>query len=113
MSLLLKLERKQNNSPYAFLIRILLFRSYSFGIETITTFTHSRSSLENHILFQTKMGNVYTRFQTKKAPKPYRLGRTYLYGFYARVPPGDFPCSSGSVCFRLVYMLDQLQRLYC
>ena len=67
MSLLLKLERKQNNSPNAFLIRIFLFRSYSFGIETITTFTHSRSSLENHILFQTKMGNVYTRFQTKKA----------------------------------------------
>ena len=32
---------------------------YSFGIETINKFTHSRSSLENH-----------TRFQTKTAQKP-------------------------------------------
>ena len=34
------------------------------GIETINTFIHSRSSLENH-----------TRFQTEKAPKPCRLRR--------------------------------------
>ena len=52
-----------------------LFRSYSFGIETINTFIHSRSSLENHTRFQTKMSKVYTRFQTKKAQKPYLLGR--------------------------------------
>ena len=37
----------------------------------INTFIHSRSSLENHIRFQTKMGKVYTRFQTKTAQKPY------------------------------------------
>ena len=36
--------------------------SYSFGIETIT-------------LFQTRMGKVYTRFQTKTAHKPYPMGR--------------------------------------
>ena len=34
-------------------IRIFLFLSYSFGIETINKFTHTRSSLENHTRFQT------------------------------------------------------------
>ena len=50
------------------------FFPYSFGIETINTFIHSRSSLENHTRFQTKMGKVYTRFQTKTAQKPYPMG---------------------------------------
>ena len=44
-------------------VRIFLYLSYSFGIETINTFIHSRSSLENHTRFQTKMGKVYSRFQ--------------------------------------------------
>ena len=64
---LLRLERKQNNYSNLFRIRIFLFLSSSFGVETISTFIHSRSSLENHIRFQTKMGKVYTRFQTKTA----------------------------------------------
>ena len=38
------------------------------------TFIHSRSSLENHTRFQTKLGKIYTRFQTKTAQKPYPLG---------------------------------------
>ena len=45
---LLKLVRKQNISSNAFRIRIFLFLSYSFGIETINTFIRSRSSLEKH-----------------------------------------------------------------
>ena len=45
---LLRLERKQTNSSKSFRIRIFLFLSYSFEIETINTFIHSRSSLENH-----------------------------------------------------------------
>ena len=55
-----KLEQKQKNSPNAFRIRTFLFRSYSFGIETINTSIHvrSRSSLENHTRFQTKMGKM-------------------------------------------------------
>ena len=28
-------------------------------------FIHSRSFLENHTQFQTKMGKIYTRFQTE------------------------------------------------
>ena len=31
--------------------------------------------LENHTRIQTKIGKVYTRFQTKTAQKPYSLGR--------------------------------------
>ena len=43
-----------------FRIRIFHFQvSYSFGIETINTFIHSRRSLENHTRFQAKMFNVY------------------------------------------------------
>ena len=63
-------------SSNAFRIRIFLFSpSYWFGIEAINTFIHSRSSLENHTQFQTKMVKICTRFQTKKAPNPYPLGR--------------------------------------
>ena len=36
-------------------------------------FIHSLSSLKNHTQFQTEMGKVYTRFQTKKAQTPYPL----------------------------------------
>ena len=38
-------------------------------------FIHSRSFLENHTRFQTKMDEVYTRFQTQTAGKPYPLRR--------------------------------------
>ena len=44
---------------------VFLFRSYSFGIETINTFIRSRSSLENLTRFQTKIGKVYTRTDKK------------------------------------------------
>ena len=37
-----------------FRIRIFLFLSYSFGIEKVNTFIHSRSSHENHTRFHTK-----------------------------------------------------------
>ena len=70
---------------------MFLFLSYSFGIEMINTFIHSHSSLENHTRFQTKMGKVYTRFQTKTAQKPYppdgaaNTDTAYLWEY----PPGD------------------------
>ena len=59
---------KQKNSSNAFQICIFLLLSYSFGIETIKTFIRSHSTLENHTRFQTKMGKVYTCFQTKTRP---------------------------------------------
>ena len=65
---------KKNRNPFRILI--FLFLSYSFGIEIINSFLNSsRSSFENHTRFQTKMGKVYTRFQTETAQKPYPLGR--------------------------------------
>ena len=67
--------RKQKKSSDVVRIRIFLLLSYSFGIETINTFIRFGSTLENHTRFQTKMGKVYTRFQTKTAQKPYPLGR--------------------------------------
>ena len=61
---LVRAQTKKYSNPFR--IRIFLFLSYSFGIETINTFIQSRSSLENHTRFQSKMGKVYTRFQTTK-----------------------------------------------
>ena len=47
-------------------------------------FIHSRSSLENHTRFQAKMGEDYTRFQTKTAQKPYLLERLITIWFTKR-----------------------------
>ena len=44
-----------------------------------------RSSLENHTWFQTKMGKLYTCFQTKTTQKPYLIGR-HIKGVPS--PPG-------------------------
>ena len=82
MSSLLRLERKQKNSSKIFRIRIFLCRSYSFGTEMINMFIHSHRSLESHTQFQTKMGKVYTRFQTKYivvGPKPIPFGVAHTY----------------------------------
>ena len=47
-----------------------------------------RDSLENHTRFQTKMGKVYTRFQTKTAQKPYLTGRHIsIWLIYWSTPP--------------------------
>ena len=71
-----KLERKQKILQIHFeLAYFSFFLTYSFGIETIKTLIHARSSLENHTRFQTKMGKAYTRFQTKTTQKPYPIGR--------------------------------------
>ena len=86
---LLRLACKQKNSSNLFRIRIFLLLSYSFGIETINTFIHSRSSLENHILDSRPNWAkcMITHFQTKTAQKPPRWGGTYLCSLYKRVPP--------------------------
>jgi len=74
MSSLPRLERQRKDFFKSFRIRILLFPSYLFGIETTNTMMHYRSFLKNHTRFQTKTGEVYTRFQTKTAQKQYHLG---------------------------------------
>ena len=72
-----RLERKQIISSNEFRIRIFPIHSYSFGIEPIDTFIHSRISLENHTRFQTKMG--------QKTPTLW--GGTHLYSFSKGAPP--------------------------
>ena len=74
------------STPSKVLQHFSFFLSYSFGIETVNTFIHSRSSLENHTRFQTKMGKVYTRFQTKTAQNPHPMGR-HILGLHQGVNP--------------------------
>ena len=73
----------------AFRIYIFLFRSYSFGIETINTFIRSCSSLENHTRFQTKWAKCIPVFRPKRRKNPILWGRTHLYGLYKGVPPPE------------------------
>ena len=82
MSSLFRLECKQK---ICLRIRIILLSScYSFGIETINTFVHSRSSPENHTRFLTKMGKSLPVFW----PKFHNLwGGTNLYVLYKEVTP--------------------------
>ena len=75
MSSFLTLKRKENNSSNAFRIRILLFHSYSFGIESITTFIRFRT-FENHTRFRTKMGELYTRVGPKT--KPFEAAHSHI-----------------------------------
>ena len=76
----LRLQRKQKNSPNPFRIHIFLFLSYSFRIETINTFTHSRSSLENHTRFQT----CAYPFSVQNGPKTLPDGAAHTYIAYLR-----------------------------
>ena len=77
---LLRLDRKQKNYSNPFRIRIFLFPSYSFGIETINTFIHavvpSKTIPASRPKCRAKCIN--TRFQTKTAQKPYPMGRHIL-----------------------------------
>ena len=77
-----KKQKKISENPFR--IRTFLFLSYSFGIETINTFTHSCGSLDNN-----------TRFQDEKEQKSSPLGggggaHTYSYVAYARGYPWGF-----------------------
>ena len=113
MSSLLRLERKQKNSANPLKIRTFLFLSYSFGIETINTFVHSRSrSLENQTWFQINMGKSYTRLKTKKPQKPYADGA-------AHTPPPPPPFGPNCSLIRypeftsdLIQILLKTSRIY-
>ena len=71
------------------------FLSYSFIIERTNKSIRYRSSLVNDTRFQTKMGKIYIRFQTKTAPKPYPLGRQVPRAIWlikgSTPPPGEPP----------------------
>ena len=84
MSSLLRLERQQKDFLKPIMNSHIIPFSYSFGIETTNTFIHSRSFLENHTRFETKMGKVYICFRTETAQKPYPLGRHMPVSTYCR-----------------------------
>ena len=88
MSWLLRLEHKPKIYSNAFRIRIFLFRSFSFRIDTINTLIRSRCSLENHTRFHRK---IYTRFRTEKVHKPYPLGRHIPIWLFHLPPPPPPP----------------------
>ena len=59
-----------------------LLPGYSFGIETINTFIHSRSSLESHTRLQTKMGKPIPVFRPKRRKIPALWGGAQLQDLY-------------------------------
>ena len=89
LSLLTMIREQTKKNPFA--IRIFLFLSFSFGIETINTQT-LRSSLETHTRFQTKTGQK----PTSLCKHPFLLalrrwgpdGSAHTHGIYKGVPPG-------------------------
>ena len=87
MSSLLRLERKQKNSSNPFRIRIFLFRSYSFGIETISTFIYSRSSLEKSYPILDQNGKSVYPFSDQNIAKTPPFGAAYTYIAYIRKYP--------------------------
>ena len=67
---------------------MFLFRSYSSGIQTISTFIHSHSSHENHTRFQTNGAKCIPVFRRKGSkPEPLGAAHTRLYGLFKRVSP--------------------------
>ena len=74
MSSLLRFNLHKMISENPFRICLLHFPSDSFGIETANTLIYNRSFFVNHTRLQTKMGKIYTRFQTQNGAKTIPLG---------------------------------------
>ena len=99
------LERKPKKYSKPFRIRIFLFLSSSFEIETINTFIRSRSSLESHTRFHTKMAKCIPVCRPKRSKTPQWDG-TYPCSLYKGVPPGYLRASDLGylgclICLRL------------
>ena len=68
---------------------------FSFGIETMNTFIHSRSSLENQNPSRPKLAKSIPVFRPKRRKNITLWGGTYIHGFYKGVlPPGLSPSLS-------------------
>ena len=107
MSLLLRLKTARKKiSKNTFRIRIFLFMTCSFGTVMINTFIHSRSSLETHTRFQTKMGKV----QTKTTPKPYPWGRHILIWLIWGYPPPPGILAENNLLFELTVVHSSFSR---
>ena len=78
----------------------------------VNTFIHSRSSLENHTRFQTKMGKVYiTHFQTQKGPKTIPFVAVHTYRIYSnRRRPRIDAASTVRCLFEEIMIYNNYQR---
>ena len=76
---LLRLERKQKKYSNPSRIGILLFLSYSFGIETINTFIHSVVLSKTIPDSRPKWAKCIPVFRPKRRKNLTRWGGTYLY----------------------------------
>ena len=88
---LLRLERKQKNSSSPFQIRIFLFLSYSFGIETINTFIHSVVPSKTTPDSRPKWAKCIPVFRPERRKNPFRWG-TYIAYLREYSPPSGL-CS--------------------
>ena len=83
MSSLLRLGHQQKDflkSVLNFHHLVLLFLSYSFGVQMTNTFIHSQSSLVNHTQFQTKRAKSIPVFTPKQCENGILQGaHTYIY----------------------------------
>ena len=84
---LLKLEHKHKNYSNPFRIRILLFLSFSFGIEMINTFIYSVVPSKTIPDSRPKWAKCIPVFRPKRPKNPTRWGGIYLYGLYRGAPP--------------------------
>ena len=70
-------------------------RLYKTEINVIVAENKTANVNVNHTRFQTKMGKVYTRFQTKTAQKPLPDGAAHTYMAYIRDYPPPPPPHPG------------------
>ena len=101
---LLRLERKpKKKTSNPFRIRIFLFLSHSFGIETINTFIRSVVPSKTIPDSRPKWAKCILVFRPKRLKNPTRWSGTYLYSLYKGVPPprGRGVDSSFSLLFHL------------
>ena len=84
-----KIIAQTKNSSNPLRIRIFLFVSYAFGIETINTFIHSRSSLKPYPIPDQNRQSVYP-FSDQNSAKTLPGGAAHTYIAYIReYPPGE------------------------
>ena len=66
---------------------LILWVYFLFNLNQLTNmFIHHRRSLENYTRFQTKMGKVYTCFQTKTTQNPFGAAHTDIMAYVREYP---------------------------
>ena len=78
-------------------------------LKTINTFAHvrSRSFLENHTRFQTKIGKVFSDLQNGPYTLPFRAANTYM-AYIREYPPGP----ENSIFVRLLIQRTSTKNFY-